>query len=56
VPQIAMAFLMNQPMNVFALVGCQSPQEFASSAAALEITLTPEELDYLDLKTDVPPA
>lgn len=50
VPQIAMAFLMNQPMNVFALVGCQSAAEFASSAAALEITLTQEELDYLDLK------
>ncbi len=55
VPQIAMAFLMNQPMNVFALVGCQSPEEFAASAEALEIQLSPEELDYLDLKTDTKP-
>lgn len=55
VPQIAMAFLMNQPMNVFALVGCQSPEEFASSAAALDIPLSQAELDYLDLKTDARP-
>ena len=52
VPQIGMAFLMNQPMNVFALVGCKSADEMASSAAALEIALTPAELEYLDLKRD----
>lgn len=56
VAQIGMAFLMNQPMNVFALVGCQSAAEFASSAAALDIELTQQELDYLDLKADSPGA
>lgn len=54
VPQIAMAFLMNQPMNVFALVGCQTPEEFASSAASLEIVLSPDEVAYLDLLRDAP--
>lgn len=52
VPQIGMAFLMNQPMNVFALVGCKNADEMASSAAGLDITLTKAELDYLDLKRD----
>jgi aryl-alcohol dehydrogenase-like predicted oxidoreductase len=49
-----MAFLMNQPMNVFALVGCQTGEEFASSSAALDIKLTAEEVGYLDLKRSTP--
>jgi aryl-alcohol dehydrogenase-like predicted oxidoreductase len=52
VAQIGMAFLMNQPMSVFALVGCKNADEMASSAAGLEIALTQDELDYLDLKRD----
>ena len=54
VPQIAMAFLMHQAMNVFALVGCGNRTEFASSSAALDVSLTPSEVAYLDLKRDTP--
>ncbi len=54
VPQLGMAFIMNQPMRVFALVGPKNGAEFASSAGGLDITLTQRELDYLDLKADSP--
>jgi aryl-alcohol dehydrogenase-like predicted oxidoreductase len=51
-PQIALAFVLCQPMNIFPLVGCATKEEFAANAEALEIELTPNELDWLDLKTD----
>lgn len=52
VPQIAMAFIMNQPLNVFPLIGARSPEELMDSIKACDITLTKEELDWLDLLTD----
>lgn len=54
-PQIAMAYVMNQPLNIFALVGCANGDEFAANAAALSVELTPEELAWLDLHTDEEP-
>jgi len=54
VPQIAVAFVMNQPMNTFALISSQTHEQFASNAAALDIKLTPQELYYLDLKAETP--
>lgn len=50
VPQIALAYVMNYPLNIFALVGCRNGDEFRANVQALDITLTPQEMDYLDLK------
>lgn len=47
--QLALAYALKQPLNLFALVGCQSPAEFAENAAALTLELTPEELRWLEL-------
>lgn len=52
VTQIAVAFVMSQPMNVFALVGCRNGDEFRANAEALEFKLTSEEMDWLDLRRE----
>lgn len=49
-PQVALAFVMNQPLNIFALIGCRSADEFAQNIAALEMALTETELRWLDLQ------
>ena len=51
-PQIATAYVLSQPLNIFALVGCQTGAEFADNAAAAELKLTPEELAWLDLRSE----
>ncbi len=48
VPQIAMAYVLRQPMNMFALVGCYHRDEFAANMAALELNLTPDEIAWLE--------
>jgi aryl-alcohol dehydrogenase-like predicted oxidoreductase len=50
--QIALAYVMKQPMNVFALIGPHRGENFRASLAASEVQLTPQEMDWLDLKTD----
>ncbi|HEU0297151.1 MAG TPA: aldo/keto reductase [Anaerolineales bacterium] len=50
--QIALAYVTNQPMNVFALVGPHSGEKFKADIEASEVQLTPQEMDWLDLKTD----
>jgi len=55
IPQVAMAFIMSQPLDVFALVGCRSGDEFRMNAAVLGQKLSADELDWLDLKTDERP-
>lgn len=50
IPQIATAYVMSQPMNIFALVGCQSQQEFSANVAAMTLRLTAEEMAWLDLR------
>lgn len=52
VPQIAMAYLINQPLNVFPLVGAANPDEMKDNIEACNISLTKEELDWLDLITE----
>jgi aryl-alcohol dehydrogenase-like predicted oxidoreductase len=47
-PQIALAYVMNQPLNVFALVGCQTAQEFKANMDAASVTLTLEEMNWLE--------
>jgi len=54
VAQIALAFTFSQPMDLFPLVSSLTKDQFAANAAALEVTLTPQELAYLDLKAESP--
>ncbi len=54
VAQVALAFVMSQPMNIFALVSCADRAQFGANVAALDVKLTPQELLYLDLKADAP--
>ena len=46
--QIALAYLVHQPLNIFALVGCETPAEFAENARAVELPLSPAELAWLE--------
>lgn len=52
VPQIATAYIMNQPINVFALVGVANGDEFKANAKACELKLSAKEVDWLDLRSD----
>lgn len=49
--QIALAYVMNQPMNIFVVVGPHSGEKFKANIEASEIQLTQEEMDWLNLKT-----
>jgi aryl-alcohol dehydrogenase-like predicted oxidoreductase len=51
-PQIALAYVLSQPLNIFALVGCQSGAEFRSNLEASAVRLSPEEMAWLELKSD----
>lgn len=46
--QIALAYVMSQPMNIFALVGCRTGDEFRANAAVLDVSLTPDERAWLE--------
>lgn len=52
VAQIAMAFIFNQPLNVFALVGAETEEEIEANVAASEMTLSPAEVAWLNLECD----
>jgi aryl-alcohol dehydrogenase-like predicted oxidoreductase len=51
IPQIATAYVLSQPLNIFALVGCQNSAEFKANLEASELSLTPQEIAWLDLKS-----
>ncbi len=50
--QIALAWLLAQPLNVFPLVGARSREELEANIAALDGVLTPEEAAWLNLERD----
>ncbi len=52
IPQVATAYVLSQPLNIFALVGCHSGAEFKANLEASEMRLTPEEMAWLDLRRD----
>ncbi len=52
VPQIALAFILNQPLNIFSLIGVFHPDECKANIEALNLKLSETELDWLDLKRD----
>jgi aryl-alcohol dehydrogenase-like predicted oxidoreductase len=49
--QVALAYVLNQPLNLFALVGPFSAAEFEADVAAAALKLSPAELAWLDLRT-----
>ncbi len=51
---IALAYVLTQPFPTFAIVGPRNMQETASCLSALRIKLTPEEVDWLDLRRSSP--
>ncbi|MBD3174243.1 MAG: aldo/keto reductase [Armatimonadia bacterium] len=50
--QIALAYVLNLPAPTVALVGPANAVEVASCVAASDISLTPDDLAWLDLRTD----
>ena len=46
--QIALAWVLNQPGNVFALCGLRDKANVAENVAASALKLSPEELRYLE--------
>lgn len=48
VAQLALAYVLNQPLPIYALVGAASKSEIATTTAACAITLTPEQLAWLE--------
>lgn len=55
VPQIATAYILSQPLNVFACVGAANKVEFAANVVASELTLTPQESAWLNLESEQAP-
>ena len=50
VSQIAMAFIFSQNMNTLAVVSTSSAERMQSNVDALHVTLSEEEMAYLDLQ------
>ena len=50
VAQAALAWVLAQPLQVFAEVSASTPERFASNLRALEIQLTEPELRFMDLQ------
>ncbi len=55
IPQVAMAYIMSQPIEVFALVGCRTGDEFAMNTAVLGQKLSGDELAWIDLRSSERP-
>jgi aryl-alcohol dehydrogenase-like predicted oxidoreductase len=45
---VALAWYLNQPINGFGLIGPETPAQLEDNLTALEITLDPDELRYLE--------
>ena len=52
VPQIALAYIFQQPLNCFAITGALNTTQFKENIEALNIGLTKKEISWLDLKSD----
>jgi aryl-alcohol dehydrogenase-like predicted oxidoreductase len=48
VPQVALAYALHQPLEVFALVGCNTAEEFRANVEAGAVVLTPDEIAWLE--------
>jgi len=50
VSQIALAYVLNQPINAFPIIGTTSVERMKSNIVALDIRLSDEEIDYLSCR------
>lgn len=50
VPQLALAYVLHQPLNIFAIIGAMTEAQFVDNATALDVDLTQQEMDWLNLK------
>lgn len=53
VVQIALAYVLHQPFNVYPLVAAYTAEEVSGLVAAFDIELTPDEAAWLDLRQDM---
>jgi aryl-alcohol dehydrogenase-like predicted oxidoreductase len=51
-PQVALAYVLSYPLDIFALVGSATPEEVQANAQAVNTHLTEEEMAYLDLRRE----
>ena len=54
-PQIALAYVLSYPLDIFALVGSATPEEVRANVQAVNTRLTAEEMAYLDLRQEALP-
>lgn len=52
IPQVALAYVMSQPLDIYALVGCQNAAEFKANIDACEHKLPAPTLNWLDLRAE----
>lgn len=52
VPQIALAWLLAQPLDIYPLIGAANGAEMDANIEAMDIQLTQQEVDWLDLRSD----
>ena len=48
IAQVALAYVLSLPLDVYALVGCWTGAEFREAVQASEVQLTPDELSWLE--------
>ena len=52
IPRVALAYVLDQPMNIFPLAAPRNAGQVQDNAAALDLKLSPEEIAWLELRTD----
>ncbi len=52
VSQIAVAWVFNSPLNIYALIASRNREELQQNIAAMELELSPAEMAWLDLQAD----
>jgi aryl-alcohol dehydrogenase-like predicted oxidoreductase len=55
IPRVALAYVLDQPMNIFPLAAPRDAAQIADNAEALSLKLSPEEIAWLELRTDERP-
>ncbi|WP_159881818.1 aldo/keto reductase [Paenibacillus puerhi] len=54
VSQIALAYMLAQPIQTFPIVGCRTDEQLSDSLQAADIRLKPTQIAYLEGKQDMP--
>ena len=54
IPQIATAYVLSYPLNIYALIGSRTADEFQANHQAASLKLTAEEMSWLELRRNRP--